>query len=85
MLSGKVDLFYEINPVVSPSIMWFCDMMKSSIDSSRRYFTPEKPLISNNVVKKISSQASSNGFGSLNLLVNIFGDGFVAEKIVIGN
>ena len=78
MLSGKVDLFYEINPVVSPSIMWFCDMMKSSIDSSRRYFAPEKPLISNNVVKKIRvSQASSNGFGSLNLLVNTFGDGFV--------
>ena len=54
MLSGKVGLFYEINSVASPSIMWFCDMMKSSIDSSRRYFTPEKPLISNNVVKKIS-------------------------------
>ena len=54
MLSGKVDLFYEINPAASPSIMWFRDMMKSSIDSKRRYFAPEKPLISNKVVKKIS-------------------------------
>lgn len=71
MLSGKVDLFYEINPVVSPSIMWFCDMMKSSIDSSRLF-----PIT---LLRKSVSQASSNGFGSLNL----FGDGFVAKKLLL--
>ena len=30
------------------------DMTKFSFDSSSRYFAPEKPLISNNFVKKIS-------------------------------
>ena len=29
-------------------------MTKFSFDSSSRYFAPEKPLISNNFVKKIS-------------------------------
>ena len=33
--------------------------------------------------RKSVSQASSNGFGSLNLLVNIFGDGFVAKKLLL--
>ena len=33
--------------------------------------------------RKSVSQASSNGFGSLNLLVNIFGDGFVVKKLLL--
>ena len=33
--------------------------------------------------RKSVSQASSNGFRSLNLLVNIFGDGFLAKKLLL--
>ena len=49
MLSGKVDPFYEINPVASRQLCGFF-----YVDSSSRYFASEKPLISNNFVKKIS-------------------------------
>ena len=52
MLSRKVDPFYRVNYVVFLS--GGPDMTKFSFDSSSRYFAPEKPLISNNFVKKIS-------------------------------
>ena len=86
MLSGKVDPLYEIIPVASPSIMWLCKL-RTWYDELFYWFKSQifcfRILFPITLRRKSVSQASSNGFRSLNLLVNIFGDGFVAKKLLL--
>ena len=55
-------------------------MMNFSFNSSRRYFAPEKPLISNNVVEIISFSSEQQWIWKFKLFGKYFGDIFVAKK-----
>ena len=61
-------------------VSWGPDMMNFSFNSSRRYFAPEKPLISNNVVEIISFSSEQQWIWKFKPFGKYFGDRFVAKK-----